>query len=48
MGAEERVGVYELEVMAASYQTAYRSDLVVAADRCHVIPVTLEIALQPK
>lgn len=48
LGAEERVGVYQLEVVAGGYQTAYRSDLMVAAEPCHVIPVTLEILLQPQ
>ena len=41
-GAWERDGVYDLTVDAPHYLSAYRSDIVVLRDECHVIPAGLD------
>ena len=46
-GAEERPGTYTLTVTADGYQTATVTNLVVTADRCNVITVYRDVALQP-
>ena len=46
LGAGEREGTYTATVEASGYATWNRSDIVVTADPCHVIPVELEAQLQ--
>ncbi len=44
-GAGERKGTYTLTVAAAGFQTVTVEDIVVRADPCHVIPVTVKVPL---
>ena len=44
-GAPERRGTYEVRVTKEGYQPAVVRNVRVDADECHVIPVTLTIAL---
>jgi hypothetical protein len=44
-GPTERPGRYEVRATRDGYATAVRSNVVVTADECHVIPVALSIAL---
>jgi len=47
VGAGEQPGTYSLNVQADGYQQYNQSDIVVEADECHVIPVSLQIQLNP-
>ena len=44
-GPTERAGTYEVRVSRAGYQPATASNVRVAADECHVIPVRLTVTL---
>lgn len=44
-GAGERKGTYTLTVAAAGFQTVTVENIVVRADPCHVIPVTVKVPL---
>jgi hypothetical protein len=44
-GAPERRGTYEVRVTREGYQPAVARNVRVDADECHVMPVTLTIAL---
>lgn len=46
-GAGKRAGTYTLTIEAVGYESKTVSDIVVGADRCHVIPVVLDIELTP-
>ena len=45
-GAEERPGVYRIEVTRAGYSPWVRQGVRVSAGRCHVQPVLLEARLE--
>jgi hypothetical protein len=45
-GAWERAGTYEVSIAREGYHTWMQSGLVVNEDDCHVIPVTLDVALE--
>jgi hypothetical protein len=45
-GPEERAGTFEVRVSRAGYDAASASNVRVAADECHVIPVQLTIDLR--
>ena len=47
LGAGERAGTYAVQVTAPSYDEWNTSDVVVTADECHVIPVSLVARLRP-
>ncbi len=44
-GAGEREGTYTLTVQATGYQSVTVEDIVVGADECHVIPVTVKVPM---
>ena len=46
-GAAERAGTYRLEVELNGYLSQVIEGIEVTADLCHVIPVTVEVELQP-
>ena len=46
-GAGERPGIYAVTVEHPGYQTWTLAGVVVTADECHVIPVSLTAALVP-
>ncbi|UCD27644.1 MAG: carboxypeptidase regulatory-like domain-containing protein [Planctomycetota bacterium] len=46
-GAGERPGTYALTVQAAGYQETSQQNIVVTSDECHVIPVHLDIQMNP-
>ena len=46
-GAGERPGTYSVTVEHAGYQTWTRTGVVITADECHVIPVSLTAELIP-
>jgi hypothetical protein len=46
-GAGERAGTYRLVVQRAGYRDWVREGVVVTADECHVIPVTLTARMLP-
>ncbi len=46
-GAWERSGTYIMTVSKEGYQTFVSEPLVVEQDICHVIPVQMEVLLQP-
>ena len=46
-GAGERPGTYVLTVQAAGYQETSQQNIVVTSDECHVIPVHLDIQMNP-
>lgn len=46
VGAGERAGTYTVTVTATGYSEWSTSEVVVTADECHVIPVSLEPRLQ--
>jgi hypothetical protein len=46
VGAGERPGIYAVTVTATGYTEWTASGVVVTADECHVIPVSLEPRLQ--
>jgi 5-hydroxyisourate hydrolase-like protein (transthyretin family) len=46
VGAGERAGTYTVTVTATDYLEWSTSEVVVTADECHVIPVSLEPRLQ--
>lgn len=46
-GAVERPGTYRVEVVAAGYLPWARDNVVVTADRCHVMPVSIQADLTP-
>jgi len=46
VGAGERAGTYAVTVTATGYSEWSTSEVVVTADECHVIPVSLEPRLQ--
>jgi hypothetical protein len=46
-GAFERPGTYRVTVSKPGYQSVLFSNVVVAADVCHVIPVALTASLTP-
>ena len=45
-GAWERAGTYEVSIAREGYHTWMQSGLVVNEDDCHVISVTLDVALE--
>jgi hypothetical protein len=47
VGAAERAGTYQITVTKAGYQTWTRGGVPVRADVCHVLPVAVEVRLQP-
>ena len=47
VGAGERAGTYTLTAEADGYESQTVTDIVVGADECHVIPVTLTVELTP-
>lgn len=47
VGAVERPGTYRVEVVAEGYRPWLRTDVRVSADRCHVIPVAIQVDLVP-
>lgn len=44
-GAGEREGTYTLTVEAPGYQSRTVQNIVVGADECHVIPVTVKVPM---
>lgn len=46
-GAGERAGNYIIEITSNDYQTYISEIIVIEEDECHVIPVALEVSLQP-
>ena len=46
-GADERPGTYTLSVQAAGYEDVIQENIVITADICHVITVSLEIQMNP-
>ena len=47
LGAGEKPGTYTLNVQAAGYQEVSQDNIVVTSDPCHVIPVNLDISMNP-
>jgi hypothetical protein len=47
VGAGERAGVYTVVIRKEGYRDWTRSGIVVTADRCHVMGVHLDAALEP-
>ena len=47
-GAGERPGTYTLTVEANGFETKTIENIVVTSDPCHVIQVTVQVALEPK
>ena len=45
-GAWERAGTYDISVARPGYHTWTKSGVVVDEDECHVIPVSLDVALE--
>ena len=46
-GAGERPGTYVVTLARAGYHTWSRTGVVISADECHVIPVSMRAELQP-
>ncbi|MHC4443679.1 MAG: peptidase associated/transthyretin-like domain-containing protein [Planctomycetota bacterium] len=46
-GAGERPDTYSLTIRANGYQDVNRDNIVVTSDPCHVIPVSLDIQMNP-
>ena len=46
-GAGERAGNYIIEITSIDYQTYISEIIEIGEDECHVIPVALEVSLQP-
>lgn len=46
-GAGEREGTYSMRVTADGFEPWSRTDIRVEADACHVIPVGIEVRLEP-
>ena len=46
IGAGERPGTYNLTVEKPGYQTREQSGIVVTANECHVIPVSVKVELE--
>jgi hypothetical protein len=46
IAAEERAGVYQIEVSSDGYATVRLQDIEVTEDACHVIPERLEVRLE--
>ena len=46
-GATERPGTYTIDVQKAGYLPWSRVGVVVRAGSCHVIPVSVEVRVQP-
>jgi hypothetical protein len=47
-GAGERPGTYSLTAQASGFQGVTVENIVVKSDPCHVIPVTVQVAMQPQ
>ena len=47
-GAWERQGTYIITVSGVGYATLISGAITVMADECHVIPMQLQVALQPE
>ncbi|HSW45782.1 MAG TPA: carboxypeptidase regulatory-like domain-containing protein [Phycisphaerae bacterium] len=47
VGAGEREGTYTLTATASGYQSVTFENIVVQSDPCHVIPVTVQVRMQP-
>jgi len=47
-GAGERPGTYSLTAQASGFQSVTVDNIVVESDPCHVIPVTVQVAMPPQ
>ena len=47
IGAGERPGTYSIKVQRPAYRVWQRGDIRVREDECHVIPVQVNVRLQP-